>query len=372
MKFITILLISLFGVMSQGMAQDRAIKFEDGDFQAALEAAKPSGKLIFMDAYTSWCGPCKEMAKDVFTQNKVADFFNTNFVNFKVDTEKGEGVTIKERYGIEVYPTFLLINTEGEEVFRLVGKHNGENFVESFRNGMNPDNHINVMDKKFEDGERSAGFISRYLQTLSRANQNEKTDVVLNAYFADMPVKNICMPENWALFSKYVNDLRNPLLRLMVDQNKEFHKYLDDSIVNNILSSAYNTQLFSYIINPGDITSEKCVEIEADINKMGLVGKELQNLQIYLTIARYKMERKYAAILDLCDAGIPFFTESQWCTLAMSFGFFKDAGDAEKDRAFEFVKKEFMKEEAKEGGGAQNVLYFLSMAGEQIKGIKRE
>lgn len=368
MKFITILLISLFGAISQGMSQDRTIKFEEGDFQSALEAAKPSGKLIFVDAYTSWCGPCKQMAKDVFTQNEVADFFNTNFVNFTVDAEKGEGVTIKERYNIEVYPTFLLVNSAGEEVFRLVGGHKAEAFVESFRNAMNPDNFITSMDKKFEAGERGHEFITKYLNALVQANQREKMDVVLNAYFGNMAVKNICMAENWVLFSKYINDLRNPLFRLMVDQNKEFHKYLDDSIVNNMLSSAYNTQLFSYIINPGDITSEKCAEIEADINKMSLVGKDLQNLQIYLTIARYKMEKKYAAILDLCDAGIPFFTESQWCTLAMSFGFFKDAGDAEKARAFEFVKKEFIKEKARDGGGAQNVLYFLSMAGEAIKG----
>ena len=353
-------------------AQDRAIKFEEAGFGAALSQAKSSGKLLFVDAFTSWCGPCKLMAKNVFTQNGVADFFNANFVNFAVDTEKGEGVEVRERYKIEVYPTFLLIDGNGDEVFRVVGEHSGESFIELFRNGMNPENSVSAMKKKFEAGERDQAFVARYVQLLARANQREEMDKVLEGYFRAMPVKDICEPGNWALYSRYVTGLRMPLYRLMVENAGEFRRYLGDSLVNTNLGGAYNTELFGYIINPKDITPEVCTSIEADLEKMNLPASEMENIGVYFKVAKLKAGKQYAAVLDMCDAGIPSFTESQWCTLAMGFGFFKEAAESEKARAFEYVKKEFFKEKERGEEANQNVLYFLSTVGEQIKGMKEE
>ena len=72
-----------------------------------LEQAKKENKLIFMDCYTSWCGPCKMLAKEVFTDPDVAAFFNEKFVNAKVDMEKGEGPALKKQYGVNAFPTLF-------------------------------------------------------------------------------------------------------------------------------------------------------------------------------------------------------------------------------------------------------------------------
>ncbi|MEZ4982778.1 MAG: thioredoxin family protein [Saprospiraceae bacterium] len=44
------------------------------DWNEAMAEAAKTNKLIFMDAYTTWCGPCKMMSKNVFTEGKVAAF----------------------------------------------------------------------------------------------------------------------------------------------------------------------------------------------------------------------------------------------------------------------------------------------------------
>ena len=70
-------------------AQNRSIVFREGNWEKILKQAKKEKNLIFVDCYTSWCGPCKMLAKNVFTQDKVADFYNTEFVCVKMDMEKG-------------------------------------------------------------------------------------------------------------------------------------------------------------------------------------------------------------------------------------------------------------------------------------------
>lgn len=85
-----------------------------------LEQAKKENKLIFMDCYTSWCGPCKMLAKEVFTDPDVAAFFNEKFVNAKVDMEKVR-TGLEKQYGVNAFPTLLFLNGDGELQHCIVG-----------------------------------------------------------------------------------------------------------------------------------------------------------------------------------------------------------------------------------------------------------
>lgn len=97
----------------------RQIVFDkQSNWSALLAKAKKENKLIFIDAYTVWCRPCIQMAKDVFTLDKVADFYNRNFINVSMDMEKGEGPVLGKKYEVAAYPAFLFINGDGELVHR--------------------------------------------------------------------------------------------------------------------------------------------------------------------------------------------------------------------------------------------------------------
>src|SRR5262245_56376781 len=91
----------------------QGIQFEHGSWQEAVAKAKAEGKFIFLDAYTTWCGPCKTMVAKTFPDSAVGRFFNTHFVNVKMDMERGDGVELSTRYKVWIYPTLLFLDAEG-------------------------------------------------------------------------------------------------------------------------------------------------------------------------------------------------------------------------------------------------------------------
>lgn len=134
MKKILLLTVLLIWIGNVAPAQNnQGIKFEKGTFSEILAKAKAQKKLVFMDVYASWCGPCKRMASEVFTQKKVGDYFNATFVNAKFDAEVGEGRTIATRYGVNAYPTFLLLNGDGKLVGKMVGGSPADEFIRQIK-----------------------------------------------------------------------------------------------------------------------------------------------------------------------------------------------------------------------------------------------
>lgn len=104
------------------------IQFTKGTWSDMLAKATKENKLIFVDIYAVWCGPCKLMAKNVFTQKKVADQFNDKFINYMIDAEKGEGITIAEKYQVASFPTYLFIDPSGKLVYKIEGAMTAEKF----------------------------------------------------------------------------------------------------------------------------------------------------------------------------------------------------------------------------------------------------
>ncbi len=106
------------------------IEFFKGSFEEAKAEATESNKLIFMDGYATWCGPCKWMAKNVFTDDKVGEMFNASFVNMKMDMEKGEGPRLARIYKLRAYPTLFILDGEGKVLAKNEGALPAEDFLQ--------------------------------------------------------------------------------------------------------------------------------------------------------------------------------------------------------------------------------------------------
>lgn len=109
----------------------------DKPFAEVQKASEKAGKPIFLDIYTTWCGPCKYLSSNIFPTKVAGDYMNATFVNTKFDAEKGEGIELAKKYAVKGYPTMLILNSKGEELGRLVGSsRTPEEFVQRLKDEM--------------------------------------------------------------------------------------------------------------------------------------------------------------------------------------------------------------------------------------------
>jgi thioredoxin 1 len=108
----------------------KQINFIENNWELTLKKAQAEHKYIFVDAYAVWCGPCKLLKTTTFKNHQVADFYNKNFVNISIDMEKGNGIKLAEKWGVEAYPTLLILDSNGNLVVGNTGYVDAKELLE--------------------------------------------------------------------------------------------------------------------------------------------------------------------------------------------------------------------------------------------------
>lgn len=108
------------------------IDFSDISLEEAKTLAKKKKKIIFIDAYASWCGPCKMLDKNTFSDASVGTYFNDKFINLKIDCEKHpDGRKVASTYSVSAYPTLIWIDADGNLVKKEVGYKSPEQLLKA-------------------------------------------------------------------------------------------------------------------------------------------------------------------------------------------------------------------------------------------------
>lgn len=173
----------LFAAASPLMLWAQGINFEEGSFAQALAKAKKENKIVFVDVYTTWCGPCKKMAKEFFPTKEAGDKYNTAFVNYKIDAEKGEGIQVAQKYNVNGYPTSLYLKPDGSVVYTSMGisdlegfLHNADVAIEEYKDPHDWNWYANT----FKKGTETKEFLIQYLQKAKRLGKDN--DEALDKY----------------------------------------------------------------------------------------------------------------------------------------------------------------------------------------------
>lgn len=223
----------------------QGIKFEDNNFAAILAKAKKENKLVFVDAYASWCGPCKLMVKNIFPLQTVGDFYNSHFVNAKIDMEKGEGIGLAKKYNVKAFPTYLFINGDGEEVHRTLGYVEEKDFIQFAKDAEDPNKRLSALIQKFEKGESDPEMLKK-LAELTMYNNPELTGKVLERYFKAKPELD---QQDVEMLLAGTQSVDSPIYKIFKEKKVQIIKFipeekyekLDKALnINTVVKKSYN------------------------------------------------------------------------------------------------------------------------------------
>ncbi|BAV05381.1 Thioredoxin-like [Filimonas lacunae] len=237
---------------SQLKAQNRKIVFDTLTLEAACKKAALTNQLVFVDCYTTWCIPCKHMEANVFTVDSVADYFNKTFINLKMDMEKGEAVALGKKYRIGAYPSYLLIDKDGNLVYKFVGGMLAGEFMAKVKGGQNPFNEVAILNGLYDEGDRSPALMRRYIQQKIRLMEIAPAKALNADYMKQLSAADKTLPENWFLFGEnryalYLSEAGSGNFDYLANHWKEFTVHISKDTIDKKLGAVYRKTMGVYL-----------------------------------------------------------------------------------------------------------------------------
>ena len=229
MKKLTLLLL-LAPLFS--LAQEKGMHFEHGASWEAIKAkAKAENKYIFMDCFTTWCGPCRFMSANVFPQENVGAFMNEKFINVKVqldttdaDNEEvkswyKDGHDIMEQYQVRAFPTYLYFDPNGNVVHRSVGAGPAEMFLEKSAAALMPDKQYYTLLKAYENGAKDSAALRKMALAAQEAYDMENAPKIANEYLVTQA--NLFTKENLAFVQNFTQTSKDKGFDLLLKNQQK-------------------------------------------------------------------------------------------------------------------------------------------------------
>ncbi|MCB9267177.1 MAG: thioredoxin family protein [Lewinellaceae bacterium] len=231
MKLRTLVVLMML-IVSQGFAQ--GIEFFHGSWEEALEEAQKQEKVIFIDAFATWCGPCKRMAREVFPNDKVGEFYNRHFINMKLDMEKGEGLTFRKNYPVSAFPTLYFINSDGEVVEKVRGAQDVDGFLALGEKVLSLADNSSEYAAEYEKGNRDPELLYKYVRALNKAGKPSLK--VANEYFDNQ--QNLDTEFNLRFLLEAAIEADSKIFSMMTDRREAIEKLVGKEAVRDQIYSA--------------------------------------------------------------------------------------------------------------------------------------
>lgn len=226
------LLILLMLTPFLGFAQQKGIRFENDLSWAQIKAkAKAENKFIFVDCFTTWCGPCKYMSNTVFPQEVMGNYFNDKFINVQVQMDKTDkdndyvkswyedAASIEKEHQIRAYPTFLYFSPDGKIVHRVVGGGEAEEFIARSSKALNPETQYYTLLAKYKEGNNTPEDLRKAALAAKDAGDMQNGSTIFNEYLATQ--SNLYTKTNIELLYSFTSSSKDKGFPIFLNESKK-------------------------------------------------------------------------------------------------------------------------------------------------------
>jgi thioredoxin-related protein len=269
------ILLLLLLIPSLVFAQ-KGIDFEHGlTWSQVKEKARAENKYIFMDAFTTWCGPCKQMAATIFPLEKVGEVFNAKFINVKVqlDTTKKDDDEVKSWYNdahnimvenkVNAFPTYLFFDPNGKLVHRAIGASDADKFIAKAMDAINPETQYYSLLEKYKAGNKDAGLLKKVATAALDAYDMETGNKVATEYLQTQ--KDFFTADNINFLESFTNSTKDPGFNILLNNPTKYDKIKGVGAANaRLVAIIMQQEVFPKFRSNGIINWES---LTGDLNK---------------------------------------------------------------------------------------------------------
>lgn len=258
--FFTAMLIS-----TRCLSQDYyGVKFDRfNDWNSVIEKAITDNKYIFLDIYTTWCGPCKYMDEKIFSNKEVGDFFNAAFINVKVqmDTTKNDSENIREwykdaekiktLYKVSAYPTYLFFKPSGDHIHTILGSsRSSSEFLSKVELALGINKQYAFLKEEYFRGKRDSISLASLIKYAKTTGEDSLYRIFVRSYLEN--IKTFTDSTNISIIAESINSSTDIGFNILLDSAKVVEKIIGrESRVSILKAVAFDEEILPVIMPDG-------------------------------------------------------------------------------------------------------------------------
>ena len=220
-------------------AQD-SIRFDESGLEAVMQRAKTEKKPIFYMAYADWCPHCKNIKATTLKDAEVISFMNANYVFAGLNFEKSGSENFKTKYNVKTFPTFLVLDENGQELARFTGELKKDKFLSEVKLALNPKQQLPFLKAEYEKDKTNGIALMRYLVALKKGNERKELNPIAHDYFEKVADDKMVNEVNWKIFTNGVTDIESREYKFVITNQQAFaaitsQKRVNDKFVNSVV-----------------------------------------------------------------------------------------------------------------------------------------
>lgn len=228
-----LLILSSLLVVSP-VLRSQGIEFFHGTWEEALLKAKEEDKLIFVDAFAQWCGPCKRMAASTFPDPEVGALFNQHFLSLKIDMEQGMGLEFRKKFPVNAYPTLFFIDQDQKLIQQSVGAKAPADLIALAQGILSKYDRSTKYEAAYKAGDRSYELVYNYVAALNKSGKSSTK--IANDYLATQT--DLTTPENLKFILEAASQVDCQCFELFETYKPQISKIVDEAVIQAKVRSA--------------------------------------------------------------------------------------------------------------------------------------
>lgn len=237
------------------------ITFDESNYETILQKSKAEKKPIFYMIYATWCPHCNKMKKEVFTDKKVIDFLNSNFVLAQQDGDSLQGKYLKERFNVTSLPTFVFLDQNETILYKLKGEYSPEQLISEAKNALNPNTQLPYLEKQFNEAVSDGNKCLAYLMVLRKGNDRKTLSIPAHNYLNTQQESQLATNLNWTIIANGVTDIESREFQYVLNHKNDFEAIVGSDRMQRKFVNIVTELLKPYTENLDTLQYEKARKI---------------------------------------------------------------------------------------------------------------